>query len=352
MEVIIINNDIKKVISDICKVNMDDIVLDIPKRKIHGDLTTNIALKSASRLSKSPLELCNIIKRELDNIHIIKKIEVKEPGFINIFIKNSDKLDSYIDNLRDISINEYNNEISLYIELTDKDKITSYRGLVYMQTMGEFLELVGAKVNTYASINKAHGLEDGFSSIKFINSKPPGDIHTLKVGKVVVENAEIQHKFKFEELIDTLGINRLKVDMIYTPIGDKCTIEILDDKLLYLTYPIRRIDILKEWVDREGKEIDYNCLDEEMDEQLFNLIKLMSEYKRVMDEFCRTFDMDVLVSYILDMTRKFYKINNNTQIRILDSKELSRLIMVYDYYKKIFMKFDEVLQLNLNTVYS
>ena len=50
-----------------------------------GDLTTNIALQLKSE--KRPMILANILAESLKEIELIEKVEVKEPGFINIFLK-------------------------------------------------------------------------------------------------------------------------------------------------------------------------------------------------------------------------------------------------------------------------
>ncbi len=50
-----------------------------------GDLTTNIALQLKSE--KRPMTLANILAESLKEVELIEKVEVREPGFINIFLK-------------------------------------------------------------------------------------------------------------------------------------------------------------------------------------------------------------------------------------------------------------------------
>ena len=67
--------------------------LEIPKEKSHGDISSNIALKTSRLASKPPVEFAELLKARLD-ISIqespvkdaIERLEVKKPGFINFFV--------------------------------------------------------------------------------------------------------------------------------------------------------------------------------------------------------------------------------------------------------------------------
>jgi arginyl-tRNA synthetase len=67
--------------------------LDVPADKRHGDYSTNIALKSAKFLKKAPMEIagmfCPLIEdclRDSPLADMVERIEVKKPGFINIYL--------------------------------------------------------------------------------------------------------------------------------------------------------------------------------------------------------------------------------------------------------------------------
>lgn len=68
-----------------------DVVLYIPQNLGHGDLTTNIALQLSKQKSgnsrQSPMEIANKILSNLKNLNYLSDIEIKSPGFINLFIK-------------------------------------------------------------------------------------------------------------------------------------------------------------------------------------------------------------------------------------------------------------------------
>ncbi|MCR4325167.1 MAG: arginine--tRNA ligase [Candidatus Curtissbacteria bacterium] len=52
-----------------------------------GDFSTNLALKISHGLSQSPMETAKILTDSLKNQSYVLKLEVKEPGFINFFLK-------------------------------------------------------------------------------------------------------------------------------------------------------------------------------------------------------------------------------------------------------------------------
>ncbi len=64
-----------------------------PSNKDFGDLATNIALILAGKLKKQPLEIAEEIKEKLLELELIDKIEIKAPGFINIFLKQTSFLE-------------------------------------------------------------------------------------------------------------------------------------------------------------------------------------------------------------------------------------------------------------------
>ncbi len=67
--------------------------LEIPADKIHGELSTNIAMRLTKLAKKDPIsvatELCSIIQKNLSKSPLkdkVKSVEVKKPGFINFYL--------------------------------------------------------------------------------------------------------------------------------------------------------------------------------------------------------------------------------------------------------------------------
>jgi len=67
------------------------VVLEIPKDRSHGDISTNIAMKLSSYFGSQPIDLANLIVSGMaKEISVSKgsigKVEAKHPGFINFFL--------------------------------------------------------------------------------------------------------------------------------------------------------------------------------------------------------------------------------------------------------------------------
>lgn len=77
---------LKEKIAKVLEISKEEINIEVPKDKNHGDFSSNIALKYASILKKSPIEIANYIKDNIDK-DSISKIEVAGPGFINFYLE-------------------------------------------------------------------------------------------------------------------------------------------------------------------------------------------------------------------------------------------------------------------------
>ena len=63
---------------------LDEITLERPKNRDHGDYATSIALALAKSAGKPPRQIAEIITGSLKSNEIIERIEIAGPGFINI----------------------------------------------------------------------------------------------------------------------------------------------------------------------------------------------------------------------------------------------------------------------------
>ncbi|MDR1334242.1 MAG: arginine--tRNA ligase, partial [Holosporaceae bacterium] len=72
--------------------------IDLPKESSFGDFSTNIAMILAKKLKRSPMELAEEIAAELRKNDQIEKVEVKKPGFINLFVPR----DVFLDHIPDV----------------------------------------------------------------------------------------------------------------------------------------------------------------------------------------------------------------------------------------------------------
>jgi arginyl-tRNA synthetase len=99
--VLLAENSLKEVLAELGRpaANPHETIpaLEIPKERSHGDLSTNIAMRLV-RLTggKSPVEFAQLIVNKMNGAlasssvkNDIEKIEIKPPGFINIFLTNA-----------------------------------------------------------------------------------------------------------------------------------------------------------------------------------------------------------------------------------------------------------------------
>lgn len=80
-----------KVVSKYYQMNPAEVEVEPTRDLVHGDLTTNVALKIASRWGVPPKEAAENICQELKNSRLVgqicQQVEVAAPGFINFWIK-------------------------------------------------------------------------------------------------------------------------------------------------------------------------------------------------------------------------------------------------------------------------
>lgn len=65
--------------------------LSLPVYEIHGDITTNIALRASKIVNEKPIEVANKLVEFLETeiAELVEKIEIAGPGLINIFLSNT-----------------------------------------------------------------------------------------------------------------------------------------------------------------------------------------------------------------------------------------------------------------------
>ena len=83
------------------KINFDISKLEVLKsnKKEFGDFNTNVSLKLAQQLKKSPMEIAEKMIEHLSKNKEFTKIELLKPGFINFYIDDSILIDAILSNL-------------------------------------------------------------------------------------------------------------------------------------------------------------------------------------------------------------------------------------------------------------
>nr|WP_280798256.1 arginine--tRNA ligase [Aurantimicrobium minutum] len=69
---------------DFSSLSVDDVVLERPKNRDHGDWASSISLKLAKPWGLNPRDLATELAAELESVEGIASVEVAGPGFINI----------------------------------------------------------------------------------------------------------------------------------------------------------------------------------------------------------------------------------------------------------------------------
>ncbi len=146
---------------DVSNVDNIDFSIDISPKKDFGDLSTNIAMIGCKLLKISPMELAEKIAFDLQQDNQIKKVDIINPGFINIFFYNSfwqKQLAEYLNTKAKFNYRIKSKKICLeYVSAnpTGLMHIGHARGAVLGDTLSSILREVGHKVTDEYYINDA-----------------------------------------------------------------------------------------------------------------------------------------------------------------------------------------------------
>ena len=146
-----------------CLPNQHQLSIELPKNPDHGDLSTNIAMLLAKTLGKSPLEIANLIKEQLEKINYISQVNVANPGFINIILNSNIWFESLKDVIeQDINFadNNLGNNQAINIEFlstnpTGPMHIGHSRCAIYGDALAKLMSKCGYKVTKEYYINDA-----------------------------------------------------------------------------------------------------------------------------------------------------------------------------------------------------
>ncbi len=142
-------------------INMNNIVVERPKKQHRGDYSTNAAMVLGKALSSNPTDLGEIISLKLANDELISNVSLDGPGFLNITI-NSNFWDRLIYEIS--SHNDRYGEISfgggkkVNLEFVSANPtgplhLGHVRGAVFGDVLSRLLEFVGFKVTREYYVN-------------------------------------------------------------------------------------------------------------------------------------------------------------------------------------------------------
>lgn len=142
--------------------DLDKIVIEIPKDATHGDYSTNVALVLTKILHKNPMEIANTIKENIAS-DSIDKVEIATPGFINFYL-NKDKLyqelSTIIEEGKNYGKNNLGNNKKVNIEYVSANPtgtlhIGHGRGAAYGDNLSRIMSASGYDVTREYYINDA-----------------------------------------------------------------------------------------------------------------------------------------------------------------------------------------------------
>lgn len=147
-----IKEELKKVIQSNLKdhnfdIDINDIYIEIPKEENHGDFSSNIAMKISKQMSKSPLDIANLMKDTI-NSPLVDKVEVAGFGFINFFVKKDYLLENINNILKDgtnYGRSKIGNKAKINVEFVSVNPTGSLhlghvRGACFGDTLSNILE--------------------------------------------------------------------------------------------------------------------------------------------------------------------------------------------------------------------
>ena len=154
----LIKNSLQKL-----NIETDNIIIEKPSKKENGDYSSNIALTLTKKLHKSPLEIANMIKDNIEYENIISKIQIANPGFINFYLKK-EFIQSYINKIitekNNYGKNTIGNNKKINIEFVSANPtgilhIGHGRGATYGDNLARIMNFSGYDVTKEYYVNDA-----------------------------------------------------------------------------------------------------------------------------------------------------------------------------------------------------
>ncbi len=201
---------VKNAVEKIGDIDSSEIIIEKPGEISHGDYSTNIALKYAKKIKKSPLKIAEILKSEIKS-DLFEKIEIVKPGFVNFFVSDKyykEKLQNVLEEKKPLK--EKVNVEFISANPTGPLTLGNGRGGFCGDVLSNILKEVGYEVTKEYYINNIGNQIE-------------------KLGHSVLEDKEAVYK---GEYIKTLK-EKLSTDLSLSPmeIGEKSSVLILEEMI-------------------------------------------------------------------------------------------------------------------------
>ena len=163
-----LNIEIKNALKESIKKAFDyeaneEILVEIPKEKTHGDYASSTAMKLARSLHKAPLEIAKTLKPVLEDFSFIEKVEIAGPGFLNFYVKKENLtaiLHDILTKNDKYGSSDFGNKEKIMVEYVSANPtgdlhLGHARGAAYGDTLTRILSFVGYDVLREYYVNDA-----------------------------------------------------------------------------------------------------------------------------------------------------------------------------------------------------
>ena len=247
----------------------DNFSVEIPKIKIHGDLSTNAPMIFAKENNLNPIDLAIIIKKELEGkFKEIIKIEVAKPGFLNFFFEKKFWYDFILSVDFNFGKNQNLESKKILIEYVSANPtgplhVGHCRGAVFGDILANLLSFVGNKVVKEYYINDYGNQINQFVKSVYYrileiknNTLFPGD-QDLYPGEYVIDIAKnILKKNKFS--------NFDNYDLIFNDLKNLC----IEEAMNLIKNDLRKLGIVHDNFVSENYIVNQNLV-----EKALNILK-------------------------------------------------------------------------------
>ena len=242
----LINYQLKQIAIENSKV-----VIEIPKDKVNGDFSTNIAMQLAKQLKKPPVEIAKDIIKNINETWI-DKIEIAGPGFINFFVKQDyllDNINYVIEQNEKYGSSSLGNHEKVNIEFVSANPtgilhIGNARGGAYGDSLARIMCFCGYDVT------KEYYLNDAGNQI----NKLGRSILSRYLTKIGIENEFPEDGYPGKEIYDI-------AELVYQDYQEKLT---KDDLEIFKSYGVKYLT-QKIIEDLKTYRIEYDVITSEKD---------------------------------------------------------------------------------------
>ena len=195
--------------------------IEIPDSPDKGDLTCNIALMLGNITKSNPREVGVEIGNMLEDLDLIRSIEVAGPGFINIFLNHSGILKIISDILNKKTISKAEKAKKIQVEFVSANPtgplhVGHGRGAIYGDVISKLLEKKGHQVQKEYYVNDAGRQIDILTASVFLralnieDSIFPESAYKGKYISEIAKDVKLQATLDLDEILTDLSEDQEK----------------------------------------------------------------------------------------------------------------------------------------------